>query len=163
MNNEVLYYEKISSKRTGWLFLGLTTLFLLLFAWRVTTSGWNGLAVVFLVFSCLFLFYSANYRILTIRITADSLKLSFGVFSWTVPLNNIESCALDEIPALMKYGGAGIHFMFIEKRYRASFNFLEYPRVVVAFKRKVGPVRDISFSTRQPMEVLWIIQRAIPQ
>jgi hypothetical protein len=76
-------------------------------------------------------------------------------------LNNVESCALDEIPALMKYGGAGIHFMMIGKRYRASFNFLEYPRVVIAFKRKMGPVRDISFSTRQPMEVLWIIQRAI--
>ena len=161
INNEVLYYEKISSKRTEWLFLGLTTLFLLLFVWRVTVSGWNGLAVVFIVFSCFFLFYIVNYRKLIIRITADSLKLSFGVFSWTVPLNNIESCALDEIPALMKYGGAGIHFMFIEKRYRASFNFLEYPRVVIAFKRKVGPVRDISFSTRQPMEVLWIIQRAI--
>jgi hypothetical protein len=58
----------------------------------------------------------------------------------------------------MKYGGAGIHFMFIRDRYRASFNFLEYPRVVIAFKKKVGPVRDISFSTRKPEDVIQLIQ-----
>jgi hypothetical protein len=54
----------------------------------------------------------------------------------------------------MRLGGAGIHFMVIENRYRASFNFLEYPRVVIALKRKKGPVRDISFSTRHPEELL---------
>jgi hypothetical protein len=61
----------------------------------------------------------------------------------------------------MRLGGAGIHFMLINKRYRASFNFLEHSRVVIALKRKVGPVRDISFSTRQPDEVLRLIQGAI--
>lgn len=60
----------------------------------------------------------------------------------------------------MRMGGAGIHFMSIRKRYRASFNFLEYPRVVIAFKRKVGPVQDISFSTRQPEKVIRLIQEA---
>ena len=78
-----------------------------------------------------------------------------------MPLANIEECRLDALPALMRYGGAGIHFMVIRGRYRASFNFLEYPRVVIAFKRKVGPVRDISFSTRQPEDVLRVIQEAI--
>jgi hypothetical protein len=60
----------------------------------------------------------------------------------------------------MKMGGAGIHFMFIRKRYRASFNFLEYPRVVIAFKRKAGPVQDISFSTRRPDDLIRLIQAA---
>ncbi len=50
--------------------------------------------------------------------------------------------------------------MTIRRRYRASFNFLEYPRVVIAFKRKVGPVQDISFSTRRPDELLPLIQEA---
>ena len=58
----------------------------------------------------------------------------------------------------MKYGGAGIHFMTVHNRYRASFNFLEYPRVVIAFKKKVGLVRDISFSTRRPEEVTRLIR-----
>ena len=153
-NDNFKYYEQISSKRTEWLFLALTALFFLLFLWRVNVSGWNVLAVVFLVLSCIFLFYVVNYRTLIIHVTSEALTLSFGIFKWTVPFDNIESCAIDEIPALMKYGGAGIHFMLVNKRYRASFNFLEYPRVVIAFRKKVGSVQDISFSTRQPEEVL---------
>jgi hypothetical protein len=48
--------------------------------------------------------------------------------------------------------------MMVNERYRASFNFLEYPRVVVALKRKRGPVQDVSFSTRQPEPVMSLIQ-----
>ena len=151
------YVEKLSSRRTELLFIILTILFFLLFLWRVNVSGWGGFVIAFLVLSCLFLFYVVNFRTLIIRITSESLKLSFGIFSWTVPVSNIESCSLDEIPLFMKYGGAGIHFMMIRKRYRASFNFLEYPRVVIALKNKVGPVQDISFSTRQPEEVLRVM------
>jgi hypothetical protein len=61
----------------------------------------------------------------------------------------------------MKYGGAGIHFMLIHKRYRVSFNFLEHPRVVIALKRKAGWVRDVSFSTCQPNELIQLIQGAM--
>ena len=160
--NEITYYEAVSSKRTEWLFLTLTFLFFLLFIWRVKVSGWNGLAAVFLVFFCFFLFYSVNYRTLIISLTSESLKLSFGIFTWIIPLDNIASCSLDELPALMKFGGAGVHFMNIRKRYRASFSFLEHPRVVIALKSKMGPVRDISFSTRRPDNVLRLIQKAIP-
>ena len=80
--------------------------------------------------------------------------LRFGLFTWKVPLENVEVCRLDDAPALMRLGGAGIHFMSVRGRYRASFNFLDHPRVVVAFKRRVGPVQDLSFSTRQPEEML---------
>jgi len=159
-NKDILYYEKVSSRKTEWLFAGLTVVFLLLFAWRVRVSGWDGLAVFLLVFSCLFLFYVVNYKALIISITSESLNLSFGIFKWRVPFDNIENCKLDELPAFMKYGGAGIHFMNIRNRYRASFNFLEYSRVVIALKNKVGLVRDISFSTRQPEDILQIVQKA---
>ena len=77
-----------------------------------------------------------------------------------MPLANIEECRLDELPAVMRYGGAGIHFMSIGGRYRASFNFLEHPRIVIALKRQAGPVRDISFSTRRPDDVLRFIGEA---
>jgi len=96
-----------------------------------------------------------------IYLTSDSLKLTFGIFTWKVPMENIEDCHLDEIPMVMRMGGAGIHFMTIRKRYRASFNFLEYPRVVIALKRKTGLVRDISFSTRQPDDVLYFIKKTV--
>jgi hypothetical protein len=54
----------------------------------------------------------------------------------------------------MRNGGAGIHFMLVNGRYRASFNFLEHPRVVIRFRNKIGPVVDLSFSTTQPEKVL---------
>jgi hypothetical protein len=161
MTDDIQYHERVSSNRTEVLFLTLMILFVLLFIWRVNGSGLDFLGVVFLCLSGLFLFFSLNFRTLVIYLTSESLRLTFGIFTWKVPMDNVEECRLDEIPLLMRMGGAGIHFMFIRKRYRASFNFLEYPRVVMAFKRKVGPVRDISFSTRRPDDVLRLIQKAV--
>ena len=161
MTENLLYTERLSSKRTEMLFLALTLLFFTLLIWRVTVHGLDILAAVFLCLCAFFFFCALNYRTLTIRLTTKPLKLTFGIFTWNVSLDNIESCRLDEIPILMRMGGAGIHFMLIRRRYRASFNFLEYPRIVIAFKRKVGPVRDISFSTRRPDELLRLIQEAM--
>jgi Ca2+/Na+ antiporter len=161
MTENLLYTERVSSKRTEMLFVVLTLLFFTLLIWRVTVRGLDILALVFLCLCAFFFFYVLNYRTLTVRLTTRSLKLTFGIFTWNVPLDNIESCRLDEIPVLMRMGGAGIHFMLIRRRYRASFNFLEYPRVVIAFKRKVGPVRDISFSTRHPDDLLRLLQDAL--
>ena len=159
--NNLIYTESISSNKTEALFLVLMMLSLLLLIWRVTSDGLDILAVAFIFLFIIFLFYSLNYRTLLIHLTTDSLKLTFGIFTWTIPMDNIQEYSLDELPVIMKYGGAGIHFMFVRKRYRASFNFLEYPRIVIAFKRKVGLVRDISFSTRQPGDVIHLIQEII--
>ena len=161
MTNETIYDERVSSRKTEALFLALTINFVLLLIWRVITSYLDGLAITFLCFFGFFLFYSLNYRTLIIHITPQSLNLIFGIFTWIVPIENIEECSLDNVPVFMRMGGAGIHFMFIRKRYRASFNFLEYPRVVIALKRKKGPVRDISFSTQRPEDVLRYIREAM--
>lgn len=156
-----IYTENLSSNRTEALFLALMLLFLGLLIWRVRANRWEILGIVFAIFFSLFLFYSLNYRKLTIRITAQALKLTFGIFSWSVPLENIQAYHLDELPLFMKYGGAGIHFMSIRKLYRASFNFLEYPRILVTFKKKIGPVAGISFSTRQPEQLIQRMKEAI--
>lgn len=157
MDNRWHYEETVSSNLTELLFAGLTILFVSLAFWRVSTQGYTLLSVGFLLLAAFFLFYSLNYRKLLIRISADNLWLKFGVFSWTVPLGNIKACRLDDLPLLMKYGGAGIHFMLIQGRYRASFNFLDGPRVVIELKNKAGLVRDVSFSTRRPEEVMRLI------
>jgi len=160
MTDDLIYNERISSHRTELFFLALTTLFALLLIWRVNAGRLDVLAAVFFLF-VVFLFYSVNYRTLIIRLNSESLTLTFGLFTWKVPLDNVEDCRLDALPLLLRMGGAGIHFMMIRKRYRASFNFLEYPRVVLALKRKVGPVQDISFSTRRPDDVLRLIGEAV--
>ena len=161
MTNNIIYTERVSSNKTEALFLAFTIIFFALFLWRVASDSLDGFAIAFLCFFFFFLFYCVNYRVLVIRITPESLNLTFGIFTWTVPVNNIEAVRIDDLPALMRMGGAGIHFMFIRKRYRASFNFLEYPRVVIALKKQRGPVKDISFSTRQPDDILRHIREAI--
>ncbi len=158
MSDEAIYCERIKSNKTTALFEALSLLFLLVFIWRLNISGLDLLAGIFGGLFLLFLFYIINYRTLIIRLTDESLKLTFGLFSWTVPLKNVRDYRLDDLPFLMRNGGAGIHFMSVRKRYRAFLNFLEYPRVVIALKTKVGPVRDISFSTRQPEEILRIME-----
>jgi hypothetical protein len=162
MIDNLIYEERVTSKWTEALFLSLTGLFLILLIWRTGTNNLDILSGAFLFFFVFFLFYSLNYRTLIIRLTPEFLRLKFGIITWTIPLDNIEECRLDELPAIMKYGGAGIHFMFIRKRYRASFNFLEYPRVVLALK-KIGVVRDISFSTQRPDELLQLLQNSISE
>lgn len=130
-----------------------------LFVWRVGVAGSQALTIVFLSLSVVFLFYVLNYRRLKIHITSDTLTLRFGIFTWTVPYSNIADIALDDdLPVLMKYGGAGIHFFTFNRRYRASFNFLEFSRVVVVFRKPKGLVQELSFSTRRPDEIIQIIQ-----
>jgi hypothetical protein len=162
-SDDRIYTETITSNKTEALFLALTFLFFSMLIWRMNAGGMDILAAVFFCLLILFLFYSVNFRTLIIYLTSESLKLKFGLFTWTVPLDNVEECRLDELPLFMRMGGAGIHFMNIHKRYRISFNFLEYPRIVIAFKKKVGPVRDISFSTRQPDDVIKFIQESISE
>ena len=160
MTDNLIYEERLSSNRTEALFISLTVLFLTLLIWQKSTGSSDILSAAFFLSFIFFLFYSVNYRTLIIRLTLESLKLKFGVFTWTIPLDNIGECRHDDLPMVMRYGGAGIHFMLIRRRYRASFNFLEHPRVVIAFKKKAGLVRDISFSTRHPDKVIQLLQNA---
>ncbi len=111
MYDELSYQEKITSNKTEALFIALMLLFFLLFVWRLSASQLDILSIVLLTLALVFLFYSLNYRTLIIRLTTESLKLTFGVFTWSVPLDNIANCRLDEIPLLLRLGGAGLHFM----------------------------------------------------
>jgi hypothetical protein len=161
MTDNQIYEERLSSNKTETLFISLTILFLMLLIWQISSGSPNILSAVFFLLFIFFLFYSLNYRTLIIRLTSEALHLKFGIFTWTIPLDNVGECRLDDLPKLMRYGGAGIHFMVIRRRYRASYNFLEYPRVVIALKKKAGVVQDISFSTRHPDEVIRHLQFAV--
>jgi hypothetical protein len=148
------YHERVTSARTQLVFVTLSILFLLLSIWRGLAAGPDLAAGVLFSLFMFFLFYSLNFRILDIRLTSKSIRLRFGLFTWTVAMDNIDEVRLDEISGLLKFGGAGIHFMFVDGRSRASFNFLEHLRVLISLKNKAGPVRELSFSTRRPQEVL---------
>ncbi len=104
MTGKLIYIERLSSKRTETLFVVLTLLFFTLLIWRVTAGGLDILALLFLGLSIFFLFYALNFRTLTIRLSLEAIKLTFGIFTWTVPLENIEDSCLDDIPLLLRMG-----------------------------------------------------------
>ncbi len=60
-NDDLIYDERVTSKRTEVLFMALTLSFFLLLIWRVVAGGLDILAAVFLCLFGLFLFYSVNY------------------------------------------------------------------------------------------------------
>jgi hypothetical protein len=155
-----IYEETLSSARTEALFVILTLLSLGLLFWRVSAASLDPLALALLVLALFFLYCSLNYRRLHIRLSEEALSLQFGLISWTVRLDNVAACRPDHLPAFLKYGGAGVHFMFADGRYRVSFNFLEYPRLVIALRRSAGPVRDVSFSTRFPQRLTDLLNKA---
>jgi hypothetical protein len=152
-NKGCVFHECVSSKRTLLLFLALTLLFAGLFVRNFFYTDHRGWGIAFGCFSLFFLFYIFNYCVLVIRVSEDELALKFGIFTWHIPLDNIETCFIDET-SLWRIGGAGIHFSPIGGRYRAMFNFLEYERVVVCLRKKMGPVRDVAFSTMRVDEVM---------
>ncbi len=162
MRGDSLYEETVSSIWTEALFVGLTMLFFTLLIWRIGAGHQDFISAALLLAAIFFLFYSLNYRTLQIRLSSESLQLKFGIFKWAIPLDNVAECRRDDLPILMRYGGAGIHFMLIRWRYRVSFNFLEHPRVVIALKRKARLVQDVSFSTRDPDEILQLLLQNAP-
>ncbi len=147
------YHEQLRSGTTKSLFVGLMLAGLLLFLWQLLADGSRWLIGFFSLVFLLFLFYSLNYRTLTIHLTSVALVLKFGLFTWEIPIDNIESHYLDQT-SMRRIGGAGIHFTPVQGRYRAFFNFLEFPRVVVVLKEKKGPVEEVAFSTNHPDEIL---------
>jgi hypothetical protein len=152
-----IFHETLSSCRTEALYIGLSIIFCSFFLLRWSNVSWDGLTITFLVFFVFFLFYAINYKTLKILITSDILQLTFGIFTWKVALADIQTCYIDE-NSILRYGGAGIHFMYIKGKYRAFFNFLEYSRVVITLRKKKGPVREIAFSTKKPEQVMELLR-----
>jgi len=155
MTDEPIYLEEVSSNRTEALFVVLAALFFVLYAGGPLLNSWRIVSFCLFIF---FVFYALNFRTLTIRLSKETLHLKFGIFTWTVPLHNVEACFPDGT-SLWRIGGAGIHFTFLGGRYRAMCNFLEHPRVVITLKAASGPVRDIAFSTRRPGQVIGLIRK----
>ena len=155
------YFEELRSTRTSLLFQGLMILFLGLFAWRVEVAGFQAGPIIFLSLAIFFAFYVLNYRTLKIRIDAETIHLQFGIVPWRTKLDNVASCGLDDSSVLIKYGGAGVHFAFTRGKYRAFYNFLEGPRILVSFHQRQGWVQELVFSTRNPDQVLDLIQERI--
>jgi len=156
-----LYSEKIRSNITTFLFAFLGLFFFTLFVWRYSVVGLRFSPGLFGFLGLFFFFYVINYRVLHITITDLTLQLDFGRVHWRTDLENIAKITLYDPPFWIKYGGAGVHFAAVEGEYKAFFNFLEYPRLLVRFNQKQGLVQALVFTTCQPDQILEILEKRI--
>lgn len=160
LSSDHLYEEQISSKITTGVFITFTTLFMIIFSCQFLGSGYFVLTLISFSLFLFFLFYSLNYRSLTILITSSSVEIKFGIFSRIACWESIEDCHIDGV-SMWRIGGAGIHFTRIRGKWRAMYNFLEYPRIVLTLKK--GRIREVIFSTRNPERVLTIVNQGLLQ
>lgn len=161
MSNEFIYDEVVTSDKTSTLFTLLTGLCFSLFVWSIYTTNGTFIIALFAGLFIFFLFYTLNYRKLEITLTTRSLTLKFGIIKWKITLKDITACELGKLPLILRLGGAGIHFMFVNGKYLASFNFLEHPRILIAFKDQSRLVKGLYFSTQEPEILLDKINKLI--
>ena len=154
----VLYNEKVRSNKTSLLFVLLAMIFFALFGWRFSVVGFRFIPGLYVFIGLVFCFYVINFRELEISITDQKLQLKFGVIAWSSNIENIKSIIRYDPPFWIKYGGAGVHFAMVDGDYKAFYNFLEYPRVMVGFHQKQGWVQSLVFTTRQPDKILQIME-----
>ena len=158
-----IYSEEIRSNKTDLLFVVLALITYALSVWKFSVVGFKFGPGFYLFLGLLFTFYIFNFKVLKISITDQVLDLKFGIIPWKTELSNIQEIALDDAPMIIKYGGAGVHFAFVKGEYRAFYNFLEHPRVLIRFKKKQGLVEALVFTSRQPDQILTIIQENLPK
>lgn len=113
---------------------------------------WFYLVMFFLMAATTFLV--ANFRVLVIRMTGQTVTVAYGMIKRTIPWGDIESGFRDESPAL-GYGGWGARIARVEGRWRLAFNVIGVPGVVLRLRK--GRVREFMFSTKNPEQVLDII------
>ena len=99
-----------------------------------------------------------NFSRLTIRMSPENITVGYGRITRQIPWENIESCYLDETSAIF-YGGVGIRFARIRGKWRLVYNIIATPRVVLSLK--AGRFQEFVFSTKNPDEVLSIINDRI--
>ena len=154
-----LYSEKVRSNKTSLLFVILALIFFALFTWRYSIVGFRFVPGLYAFLGLFFSFYVINYRILKITITDQTLHLKFGLVGWRTDINNIALCIVYDPPFWIKYGGAGVHFAMVEGEYKAFYNFLEYPRLLIKFHQKQGLVQALVFTTREPDRISEILEK----
>lgn len=118
------------------------------------TPSWFYL--VMFIFMSAITFLVANFRVLVIRITGQSVTVSYGLIKRTIPWGDIEAGFRDE-SSLLGYGGWGIRIARVEGRWRLAFNVIGAPGVVLRLRK--GRAREFMFSTKNSEQVLDIIAR----
>ena len=114
--------------------------------------------LVMFIFMSATTFLIANFRVLVIRITGQSVTVAYGLIKRTILWDDIEAGFADD-SSWLGYGGWGARIARIEGRWRLAFNVIGASGVVLRLRK--GRVREFMFSTKNPQQVLDIINRQI--
>jgi hypothetical protein len=125
----------------------------------VRTGKWviNTDYFLFKLFFVLFLVL-LNFVRMTIKISGMAVRVTFGLFGRTIPVENIEKVYPDEASAL-NYGGWGIRLGWFKGRIREAWTVIGAPRLVLKLKKAKIP--EFVFSTKKPEEVEKIIEKNV--
>jgi len=154
-----VYEERIFSVLQSILTGVVTVILLGIFTYQTffETDLAAGVEWVYLVIGIVMLFITINFSILAIRITTVDLTVSYGVFSYRIPLTKIINCYRDE-SSVLGYGGFGIRIGSAGGNTRLVYNTPGDPRVVV--KLREGRFQEYVFSTRNPDLVIELIRES---
>ena len=139
-------------------FIACTLLFLGLFVYQVLVGSVGANPAPDWVYLIMFLLFAGitysvtNFNKLAIKVTTQSLTVSFGVFKRVIPWDNINSCYLDDASAIGSYGGWGIRMAKVKGKWRLVYNIIGYPAVVLELEE--GRFKEFVFSTRNPDGVM---------
>jgi len=93
MDHEIIYREKLSSNRTEALFIVLTLIFLGLFTWRVTITGWYALTWTFLIMAAFFPSIASIIKRWSLQFHQKSLAsnsaYSPGILTWIISTKSV--------------------------------------------------------------------------
>jgi len=167
MLEDEIYREKIPfpvMKLVVAVMVAFTLLFLGLFLYQLLVGpigenpapNWCFL-VMFLIFTVINVVIF-NFRELTISITPGSLRVAYGRISYVIAWDNVADCYLDKNPG-MAYGGWGIRIGRTAGKSVLVYNVMSTPCITLTLKR--GRFAQFAFSTRQPEELMGIVQQRI--
>jgi len=161
MQIETIYEEKIFSKEMMAIALLITAIFLVLLIYQIVKAPIGNRPApnwLYLSLFLLFLGITFIFNTLSIKITSKSINVSFGILRYSTTWENVENCFLDKTSAIW-YGGWGIRLAKAENKWRLIYNVIGVPRVVISLRK--GGCREFAFSTKNPEEVIKIIERQI--
>jgi hypothetical protein len=153
-----IYEEKIYSRVITAVIGSVTVIMFLLLIYQVLVApiGSNPAPNLLLLgLGLLFLVITINFSRMIIRITPEFVSVKYGISRQKVSWENIQKCYLDKSSALA-YGGSGIRIAKVEGKKRIVYSVVGGPRVVISLKK--GTYDELAFSTRNPDEVIKVIE-----
>lgn len=153
-----IYEETISAKWMTVSFAVITIIFFSVFLYQLLTGPIGADPapdVLWLVLALLFFSLTLNFRKLKINISSEGISAGYGIFKSTISWEKLEEVYLDET-STARYGGWGIRVSRVEGNWRLVYNVIGGPRVVISSKD--GFFKDLAFSTKNPEEVIEIIE-----